>query len=358
MRPAMTIRRLMTALAACVLALGLAGCTTCSRNDKDTGQAAQSQRPQGKRGHAKKPRRRKTGRVETRKVKVGEETRRYVFARSRVTKPSKPAPALLMLHDDGGNAKEYTKRKDLMGGASKLGYLVAVAIAAKGGWGPGLCGGAAEAPKDPAAPTATQDKPPVVKSAAAAKGAEVSKEAPGKADAAAQAAPAPGSDVEYVKAILADLGGIGADPKRIYLMATGRAAAFAERLVSELPGQFAGVSLFAPEVCKQKGLAAPSSPIPVLVVTGEDSRGDGGTAPPARAAANASAWDYWLKADTCVAKPQPGGSDAGLDEQHYNCKAGALVRVNLTTSAKPIPREMGRKWTMRYLHEFFQANAP
>jgi poly(3-hydroxybutyrate) depolymerase len=358
MRPAMRIRHLTNALAACVLALGLAGCTRCSCNESGTGQAAQSQRSKGNRDRTKKPRRPKTDRPETRKVKVGEETRRYVFARSRVTSPRKPAPVLLMLYDNGGNTKELTRRRDLMGGASKLGYLVAIPTAAKEGWGPGLCVDAAEAPKEPSAPAATKAKPPAAKSAAASKDARTSKEADAKADAAPdQSAPAPGSDVDFVKAILADLGGLGADLKRIYLVAVGGSAAFAERLVSELPGQFAGVTLFAPEDCKQKGLATPSSPIPILVVTGEEAPADGGTAPAApQASADVRALDYWLKADTCDAKPQPGGSDGGVDEQRYTCKAGALVRAHLTTSAKPIPRKMGNKYTIRFMHEFFKAN--
>ena len=53
MRPAMTIRHLMTALAACVLALGLAGCTTCSRNDSETESAPQAQRSKAKRDRKK-----------------------------------------------------------------------------------------------------------------------------------------------------------------------------------------------------------------------------------------------------------------------------------------------------------------
>ncbi|MBN1611412.1 MAG: hypothetical protein JW940_32560 [Polyangiaceae bacterium] len=350
MRPAMTIRRLLTALAVCVLTLGLAGCTTCSRNDSETGQAPQRQRSKPKRGRGKKPRRPRVDRPETRKVKVGERTRRYMFARSRVTNPKTPAPVLLMLHDNGEGAAEFTGRRDLMGGASKLGYLAAIPIAAKEGWGPGLCSSAAEPPKQPTAPTAAKAKAPVVKGAAA-----------DKADAAPeQDAPAPGSDVDYIKAILADLGGIGADPQRIYLVAAGGAAAFAERLVAELPGQFAGVALFAPEDCKQKGLVAPSSPIPTVVVTGESAAPtDGGAAGPAAAgkAASVPALDFWLKADTCDAKPQPGSSNADVDEQHYNCKAGAVIRVHLTTSAKPVPRKLGKKYTMRYLAEFFQANA-
>ena len=246
-----------------------------------------------------------------------------------------------------------------MGGASKLGYLVAIPIAAKEGWGPGLCGGTADAPKQPAAPVATKAKLTAVGGTAAVEVA--SKGAGTKTDAAPeQSARAPGSDVDYVKAILADLGGIGADLKRIYLVATGRSAAFAERLVSELPGQFVGAALFAPEDCKQKGLAAASTPIPALVVTGEAAAtSDGGTAAPAAPAqaARLPALDYWLKADACDAKPQPGARDrAGVVEQRYTCKAGALVRVNLTISANPIPRKIGTKFTMRYLHEFFEAN--
>jgi poly(3-hydroxybutyrate) depolymerase len=361
MRPAMTIRHMMTALAACVLALGLAGCTTCSRNDSETGQAAQGQSPKAKRGRGKKPRQPKADRPETRKVKVGEETRRYMFARSRVTNPKTPAPALVVLHDNGEGAAAVTGRRDLMGGASKLGYLVAAPIASSEGWGPGLCN--TESAKEPAAAVATKAKASSPKGAAPAKDAKARKGADAQqaakdADAKADAAP-PGSDVDYIKAVVADLGGIGADPKRIYLVAVGGAAAFAERLVAELPGQFAGVALFAPEDCKQKDLAAPSSPVPALVVTGEPAApADGGTAAPAAPpkAASLPALDYWLKADACDPKPQPGKSEGDVDEQRYACKAGALVRVHLATSAKPVPRKLGNKWTMRYLAEFFQAN--
>jgi poly(3-hydroxybutyrate) depolymerase len=357
MRPAMTIRHIITALATCVLAVSLVGCTMCSRSDSETGKAAQAERTKSKR--SRKSLHPNSNRPQTRKVKVGEQTRRYIFVRSRVTSAKKPAPVLVMLHDNHGSVRDVTGRRDLMGGASKLGYLVAAPIAAKEGWGPGLCGGgtAAAAKQPAAAGSATKAKA----ATAAAKATKAAKTASAKTDAAAeQKAPAPGSDVDYIKAVLADLGGIGADPKRIYLVATGSAAAFAERLVTELPGQFAGVALFAPEDCNQAQPAAPSSPVPTLVVTGQKpavtDKGAGASPAPAEKSASISALDYWIKANACDAKPQPQPSTSivGVNVQRYTCKMGTIEQVSLTTSAKPVPRKMGKKYTMRYMAEFFE----
>jgi poly(3-hydroxybutyrate) depolymerase len=363
MRPAMTIRHTVTALATCMLALGLPGCTTCSKNESET-KATQAQSAKTKRP-GKKPRRPEE-RAENRRVQVGEGTRRYLFLRSRVTNAKTPAPVLVMLHDNGGSARDITGRRDLMGGASKLGFLVAAPIANKEGWGPGLCTSTTEAEKPGATAQATKAKPAVPKPQVAAKGAndaKTAKDAKGQADAAAAAsAPAPGSDVDYIKAVLADLGGIGADPKRIYLVATGGAAGFAERLIAELPGQFAGVSLFAPEDCKQKDLKAAAGPVPTLIVTGAQPAATeaGAPAAPAPAAATKAAsipgLDYWLKANTCDAKPQPSG-DAGVQEERYSCKTAPVVHVNLQVDAKRWPRKIGSKWTIRYMMEFFNAAA-
>lgn len=354
MRLAMTIAHTITALATCVLTLGLLGCTMCSKNESETSKTTQAEKAKAKPSR-KKPRRPDAKRPETRRVKVGEATRRYLFLRSRVTKAKKPAPVLVMLHDNGGSARNFTSRRDLMGGASKLGFLVAAPMASKEGWGPSLCTNTTQADKPAAAAQAAKPKPPVAK-APAAKGA--AKDAREQATAAGAATAAvPGSDVDYIKAVLADLGGIGADPKRIYLVAAGGAAGFAQRLVAELPGQFAGVSLFAPEDCKQKGLAAASGPIPTLIVTGEAPAAAEAGAPaavPAAKAATVPGLDYWLKANTCDAKPQPPG-DGGLEEHRYTCTTGTVLRVDLQADAKPVPRKIGKRYTMRYLMEFFRA---
>jgi poly(3-hydroxybutyrate) depolymerase len=336
----MRLRNLAIALLAGALLWQPVSCTKCSESETTSEKSAAAAR--AKSSEKKRTKRRKRRRpMATRAVEVDGQKRRYSVQPARRSK-SKKAPVLLALHDAGRSSRDFTRRSDIRGGTRKLGYILAVPGTGKQGWGPGLCArgagpgqpkGALGAAAPAAAPANVDLKTPKA-------------EPKGTGVAAASAL----ADVRYVEAVLEDLvKRYRADPKRIYVLGMGAGAAFAERLVSELPGKIAGVvAVNPPSDCPRPGLTKPpEQSVPTLVVTGLDRK-------PTQAAEPASAqgFGYWLKANDCDPTPQ---ADSGKkNETHYSCSKGRVVQVAVKGNLRKPPRKIGRLYTVRDLHYCFR----
>ena len=338
----MRFRHFAISLVAGVLLWQPVSCTKCSKSETTSQKSAAVSQAKSSKQKQKRKQRKRPQSMGTRTVEVEGEKRRYSVQGLRRSKSNKSnkAPVLLALHDTNRSSRDFTRRSDIRGGARKLGYILAVPTTGKQGWGPGLCPQSAK-PGDAKGASG--------KVAPAAPPANVDPKAPPTPKAQGAAATSAMADVQYIRAVLDDLEKkYQADPKRVYVLGMGAGAAFAETLVSELPGRIAGVvAVDPPNDCPRPGLTKPlERPVPTLVMTASGKASKQAEDGPA-----SQGIGYWLKANGCSVAPSAGSN--AKKETQYDCKKGRVVKVAVNGSRRKFPRKVGRLYSVRYLDKFF-----
>ena len=274
--------------------------------------------------------------------------RRYLVQTPRGYRKGKKYPLMVLYPHSRRGPRNFSDRVHVMQGAAKLGYLLAVPQAT-GAWQHGMCASAA-ALADGGVPAAT------TRTSAAKTGGG------GRADArAASTSPAPKStqpspqdaapthvDIDFAHKMLASVKKeYDADPRRIYLMGVGTGAAFAERMASEMPDKIAAlVSVAGPTGCSRQAVPMPARPVTALIIDAQTSPAQ----PSAGSEPITSALGYWMRANRCTAKAGAPSHDIAMD-----CPASVRMKhVGVPGLRNEWPVRIGRKYTLRHVHEFFR----
>ncbi len=258
-------------------------------------------------------------------------------------------PVLVLLLDHGQTAERFTDKYNVIRGAKKLGYLLAL-LTPPGGkrarWDHGLC---SAGPGTPDAGSAALD------------GTTGSPKSSGRAADAPTAAPpkaAPVSSIELVKAVIEDLGEQHQiDDSRITVFGVGEGAAMAHRVAAELPS-ITSAAVFNPRVdCR-----TPSAPIQpergrsVLVFSGGSptSGSDAGSPSPAL---ERLVFDAWTAAGKCDPTAEKRDDRKGTVTTTRSCEGGTSVRlVEDPSTGESWPVRIAGTYTMRALHNFLAQN--
>jgi poly(3-hydroxybutyrate) depolymerase len=313
----------------------LPACTTCVGSGDQP--APRAHRSAKKRSH------RTREKVTRRTVQVGDAQRRYIVQTPRNHSKGAQTPLLVLFTGTGQTPERFTDRKNITAGAAKLGYLLAVP-AARGAWKHELCQISGEVAAAAQGDT-TQGKPaaPVPASAGPsqqAKGAADGK--PSTPDAAAEAGEE-NDDLKFFVQMLEQLTkDYAADPHRTYMIGVGEGAAFAERVARELPVKVSGVaSVGSTATCDRSTEDQPARPVTALII--DDAEGGPDAAQPA-----SGSTAYWFRANQC-----PGELAVGSKVDVSCAKGSRLRHVVVDDLRRGWAVKVGRKYTMRYIHEFF-----
>jgi poly(3-hydroxybutyrate) depolymerase len=282
---------------------------------------------------------------ERRNVVVNGTARNYLLRLPRNYDKAVPAPLIVMFTEEGATSASFEGRSDILGGAAKLGYVLAVPEPQGNGWKHDVCKTAdTAAPAVAAAPKST--KPASARVASAAQGKKQDAAA-GTPDAAAASDSGENQDVAFVRALIDDVAQRNAvDTHRIYLLGTDAGAALAARAARTLATKVAAVALNTSQsVCPSGHWNLPPSQtaVPAFLLLSAGS-GSSDAAAPEHPADPLGAW---LEANECTA---PGGA-AGTRVE-YDCKRGPVVRVQ-SDSGKRWPKKLGSLYTLRVMHNFF-----
>jgi poly(3-hydroxybutyrate) depolymerase len=280
---------------------------------------------------------------ERRNVVVNGTARNYLLRLPRNYDKAVPAPLLVMFTEEGATSSAFEGRSDILGGAAKLGYVLAVPEPQGNGWKHDVCKTAdAGAPAVAAAPKSTKPASAHVASAAQGKKQDA---AAGTPDAAAASNSSENQDVAFVRALIDDVAQrYAVDAHRIYLLGTDAGAALAARAARTLSAKVAAVALNTSQsVCPSGHWDLPPSqtPVPAFLVVSGGSGSD--AAAPEHPADPLGAW---LEANECTA---PGG--AADTRVEYDCKRAPVVRVQ-ADSGRRWPRKLGSLYTLRAVHNF------
>lgn len=270
----------------------------------------------------------------------------YAVHLPRSTAPDQALPTLIFLLDRGQLPERFPDRYNVIHGAQKLGYLLAI-VSPSGGkrahWGHGLCQAAAPA-------------------AAASSGAASVAVAP---QLAASARPQPsaaieaeGNDVSFVSSVIADMSKqYKVDASKITIIGVGEGAAMAHRLAAEIPS-VSNATLFNPRA----ECAAPTAPVQpekgcsVMIFEGPSPgkpQVGPSTAPPTW---GRLAFEAWLAAGKCRADSAATDNKQGLSTTTQSCEGGRVVQyVFDPTGRKEWPDHLGNVFTMRAIHNFLSA---
>lgn len=312
------------------------GCTTCvGSSDVSRGK---SQPARTSRSALSRERSR------THTLKVADKDRRYFvqtpagYDRGK----GKKSPLIVMFPGDGRGPEDFSDRTHILEGSAKLGYVLAVPAAAKR-WSPGIC--------DPraAATDAGVDVPDsgAVDRARKTGDAASPRVRAASGDAASRGADAtsPDGDIEFVRQMIAQLNKeYRVDPGRIYAMGVGAGAAFAERLAADAVVGIAAVVSVAASPCDRSAAPAPVKPVTALII-------DSSPHPTALGGAGesaASAIGYWMRGNDCSVRARRGSAEAEIV-----CKSTARTKhVTVAGLKNEWPAKIGKKYTLRYVHEF------
>lgn len=285
------------------------------------------------RGRAKPERR--SPATQTRQLTVDGQKRSYLVQTPKDYSATKSYPLIVLLTANGEKPTDFSDRGDILGGAAKLGYLLAVPSATADGWAHGLCG-------PTSAPSSAVAKPAERKAAAA----DAKPAAAAAADADSSA-----TDVRAVEALLEELGK-QYRIKETYLAGRASGALLAQRVASEKPDKIAAVVVVSsPADCKLDALPPPKRSVPALIIDSAASPAVG-TAGPKGAAAPAtesSAARFWTAADGC------GSSTTGATRTDYACQGGTRVtHIQIAGLGNVWPHKIGKEFSMRTLDGFFR----
>lgn len=330
-----------------ILLSSFPACTTCVGSD-DRRESAQktAQRRSVSRGSKEQ--------VKRHTLEVNGITRRYVVQTPRDPEPGKPAPLIVLFPAAGQTPERFSDRKNITAGAAKLGYLLAVP-AANGSFKDEFCGSTPTVAGD----AGTSDSKATTKAAVSTQTAATSKvsaavktakPAAGKnagTDAADGSVPAgpKNEDLEFVRLMIEKVTSeYTADPQRIYLIGVGSGGAFAEWVAKEMPQRFSAVvSVASTAHCDRSAADKPGNPVTVLII---DGHAEGAPAEPA--AGGNPTLAYWLRANRCPTSPSGTRADG-----ERTCADGSRVRHVTVPNITDWPQKIGKKYTMRYVHEFY-----
>jgi poly(3-hydroxybutyrate) depolymerase len=311
----------MLGLCCTSVAVFLAGCTTCVGGTepprKNT--ARMSQRA---RGRLTQPA------TQTRELTVDGQKRSYLVQTPKNYSASKSYPLIVLLTAQGETPSRFSDREDVLGGAAKLGYLLAIPTAGPDGWSHGLC------------------EPKAARSSAAQK--------PAAREAAAAGGNGSAMDVQVVDALLDELGK-QYRVKATYLVGRGSGALLAQRVASEKPEKAAAlVAVSSPADCQLDGLPTPKGGVPALIVDSAASPAVGASGPKGAAApaTESNAAKFWTAADGCNTS-RTAAKD--VERTDYVCRGGERVtHIRIVGLGDVWPHKIGKEFSMRTLDGFFR----
>ncbi len=276
----------------------------------------------------------------THRIAVGGSSVAYTVHLPDNAAPGAALPALVMLLDRGETTSRFADQYNVVRGAKKLGYVLAL-VSPPGGkrahWGHGSC----KAETTPAAASATPSAAKPIASPPAPSSSAVAPQAPTT------------DDLALVNAVISDLGQKNKlDATKLTVIGVGEGGIMAHRVASELPSVSSAVLVNPRAEC-----TAPTAPIPpeqgrsVLIVAGPaSSQPDAGAPTPAW---EKLAFDTWTAAGKCDTKAAKKDKDKQSTITTHSCADGRVVRfVEDAKVRRGWPSRLSNVFMMRVIHNF------